>query len=300
VLIIDADAHVTEPPDVWTSRVASKDKDRVPHVVRADDGTEWWILDDVQIDRVGVSAAAGWPNFPLSYPPGLDDCLPGAYEAAARLKYMDEAGIWAQVLYPNVAGFGAQRFLKMKDADLQVQCVRAYNDFIHEWSSVDPRRLIPNISLPFWDVQQSVAEVERCLELGFRAILVTGEPQRFGFPILGDKHWDPLYSLAQDASVPLHFHVGGGKDIPFSQDELRAVRKEQYGVARANIVDTVDLSLRNAVQCADLLASGVLTRFPSLNFVSVESGIGWVPFMLETADYAYLYGTDAARKRSDN
>ena len=52
---------------------------------------------------------------------------------------MNEAGIWAQVLFPNVAGFGSQRFLKIEDDErLQLECVRAYNDFQHDWASVNP------------------------------------------------------------------------------------------------------------------------------------------------------------------
>jgi hypothetical protein len=97
-LIIDADSHITEPADVWTSRVASKDVEHVPHVVRDKEGRDVWVLNDVQIDTVGISAPAGWADFPASYPTGFDDVHPGSYSAAERIKYMDQAGIWAQVL----------------------------------------------------------------------------------------------------------------------------------------------------------------------------------------------------------
>jgi len=48
--------------------------------------------------------------------------------------------------------------------------------------------------------------------------------------------------------------------------------------------------LKNGLQVADLLTSGVLPRFPDLRFVSVESGIGWIPFVLEATDHGYLAG----------
>ncbi len=35
----------------------------------------------------------------------------------------------------------------------------------------------------------------------------------------------------------------------------------------------------------NLILSGLLDRFPALNFVSVESGVGWVPFLLEACEY---------------
>lgn len=296
-LIIDADSHITEPSDVWTSRVAAKDVESVPHVVRKD-GHDVWVLNDVQIDTVGVSAPAGWDDFPASYPPGFEDVHPGSYSAADRVKYMDEAGIWAQVLYPNVAGFGAQRFLAMKDERLQLECVRAYNDFQSEWVSAAPQRLIPNISLPYWDVNASVAEIERCAALGFKSILFTGEPQRFGLAPLGDRSWDPLYATAQDAGMPIHFHIGGGEDSTSQKAKIDAARREAHGVVGYITYAAVDLFLKNGIQCADLISSGVLERFPKLNFVSVESGTGWVPFVLEAADYTYLGALRAGRKRN--
>ena len=49
----------------------------------------------------------------------------------------------------------------------------------------------------------------------------------------------------------------------------------------------VDIFVRNGVQLNDLLMSGVLVRHPKIKFVSVESGIGWIPFVLEAMDYQF-------------
>ena len=51
--------------------------------------------------------------------------------------------------------------------------------------------------------------------------------------------------------------------------------------------DRVRGVLRNGNQLVDLLLSGVLARYPTIRFVSVESGIGWIPFVLEALDYQY-------------
>jgi predicted TIM-barrel fold metal-dependent hydrolase len=284
--IIDADAHVTEPPDVWASRVPSRYGDQIPRMVRNDAGQDVWMVDGAQMSTVGGTATAGWEDFPPNPPPRLADCHPGAYDANARLGYMDEVGIWAQVLYPNVAGFGNQQFLNMRDPEVKLLCVRAYNDFLHEWVSADARRLIPIVSLPFWNVKASVAEIERCAALGFRGILFTGEPQRFGLPTLGNSHWDPLWACAQDASLPIHFHVGSGddtNDLPTRSPERLASTGRDWTVAYS----AARLLLKNGIQCADLICSGVLVRFPKLKFVSVESGIGWIPTVLEQTDYMY-------------
>ncbi len=271
----------------------AKYRDDVPHVVR--NGTaETWVLGDQRLTPVGVTAPAGWPTFPPEYPQTYEDCHPGAYLADARLRYMDEAGIWAQVLYPNVAGFGSQNFLRLKDENLKLVCVQAYNDFLLEWSSADSNRLLPIVATPFWDVDATVREIERCIPLGARGILFTGEPQRFDLPIFGSSYWNPLWSIAQDSGLPIHFHIGSGGD---TLEASGPERFAEHGVAAAQAFMAVTLFMKNGVQCCDVITSGVLNRYPDLKFVSVESGIGWLPFMLEATDYSWLGAFRPGRER---
>ena len=207
----------------------SKYRDDVPHVVR-DGKAENWVLQGERLTPVGVTAPAGWPTFPPDYPPTYQDCHPGAYDAKARLEYMDEAGIWAQVLYPNVGGFGSQNFLKLDDDELKLLCVSAYNDFLLEWSSADTRRLLPVVATPFWDIDATVKELERCIEAGAWGILFTGEPQRYGLPVIGARHWDPLWDLARAARLPIHFHIGNAGS---TLEEASPQRYAEHGVAAA-------------------------------------------------------------------
>jgi uncharacterized protein len=293
-VIIDADSHLTEPADVWTSRVPAKYRDAVPRVVRQ--GTaDMWVLGDERLTPVGVTAPAGWPTFPPEYPQTYEDCHPGAYDVRARLRYMDEAGIWAQVLYPNVGGFGSQNFLKVDDDDLKLLCVSVYNDFLLEWASADARRLLPIVATPFWDIDATVKELQRCIPLGARGILFTGEPHRYGLPVIGSRHWDPLWDVARDAGLPIHFHIGNaGSTLEDSSPE----RYAEHGVPAAQSYTAVSLFMKNGVQCSDLITSGVLNRYPELKFVSVESGIGWLPFMLEATDYSWLGAFRPGRERT--
>jgi predicted TIM-barrel fold metal-dependent hydrolase len=295
-LIIDADSHVTEPRDVWTARVPSRYVADVPHVERLD-GMDTWVLQGKRLGLVGVTAPAGWPSFPPEFPPRFEDCHLGAYDAQARLGYMDEAGIWAQVLYPNVGGFGSENFLGMTDDALKLICVQAYNDFLHEWCSVGPGRLLPVLATPFWDIQATVDEVIRCAGLGARGILFTGEPQRYGLPVIGHPHWNPLWAVATETRMPIHFHIGNAGDLP---QLLTPERYEHHGIAATQAYGAVDLFLKNGVQCADLITSGMLARWPELKFVSVESGMGWLPFMLEAADYSWLGAFRPGRQRTSD
>jgi uncharacterized protein len=231
---------------------------------------------------VGLTATAGVGSFNKP-PKNYEEMHPGAYDAKARLKYMDQMGIWAMVMYPNVGGFGAQQFLKLGDPELMLTCVRIYNDFQSEWASADARRLLPITSIPFWDVAAAVKEVRRCAAMGHKGILFTGEPQYYGLPLIGEPHWNPLWEVAVELDLPLSFHIGSGD----MTEGLVKSRIAAYGKMAAFTELAVDIFLRNGLQLNDLLMSGVLARYPQIKFVSVESGIGWIPFMLEALDYQF-------------
>jgi predicted TIM-barrel fold metal-dependent hydrolase len=283
--VIDVDAHITEPADVWQDRVPARYRDAAPRLVRdPDTGKDTWIVGGgTPLVGVGHSAVAGWPEpFPAA-PRNMDEVPRAAWDPEARLDYMDSVGIWAQVMYPNVGGFGNQGFLSLGDTDLMLACVRAYNDWLTDWCSTDSSRLLPVTATPFWDVDACVEEIERCAALGHRGVLFTGEPQHFGLPYLGDHHWDRFYAAAQDAQLPISFHIGSGDfESGFTPDRIRA-----HGIAPTYAATSVTLFLDNGAQIVDLLLSGVLARFPELRFISVESGIGFLPFLLEAADYAF-------------
>ncbi len=281
--IIDVDTHVTEVADVWTSRVPARLRDAVPRVETDVAGKQWWWLGKNRLVPIGLTATAGHGDF--KHPPrGYNDMHPGAFDPAARLEYMDEMGIWAMVLYPNVGGFGAQEFLRLGDPELMLTCVQAYNDWQTEWASLAPERLLPITSIPFWDVAAAVREVRRGKALGHRGILFTGDPQSLGQPILGARHWDPLWEVAVELDLPVSFHIGSGN----MEGGLLREKIKGYGRMAAFAELSVGLFMDNGRQLCDLLMSGVLARYPAIKFVSVESGIGWVPFVLEALDYQFL------------
>jgi predicted TIM-barrel fold metal-dependent hydrolase len=285
--IIDVDTHVTEPPDLWTRRLPARLQDRAPRIVREPRlGWEVWTLGGgTSTVTVGHTAVAGWPQpFPAA-PRSFAEVPAAAHDPKARLAYMDEIGIWAMALYPNVGGFGNEAFLRMRDPELMLACVRAYNDFLIDWCAADPRRFIPICATPFWDPEASAREIERCAAAGHKGVLFTGEPQAYGQPVLAERHWDPLWAAAQACGLPVSFHIGSGSLAEeFTPDRIRA-----YGIGALNARTTVRLFLENGKQLADLLLSGVLARFPDLRVISVESGIGFIPFVLEAVDYAFSY-----------
>jgi predicted TIM-barrel fold metal-dependent hydrolase len=140
------------------------------------EGVDLWFIGDQPHMPAWASAGADWTGPLPTFPPTLDDTGVGAYDCRARLAVMDEMGIAAQVLYPNVAGFGAYHFRNLP-GQLALECVRAYNDFLLEWIAPDPRRFVPVASLPYWDVDASVAEIHRVAGLGYRAASSPAPPR---------------------------------------------------------------------------------------------------------------------------
>ena len=282
--VIDVDTHLTEPPDMWTARVPSSMHDVVPHIERID-GRDVWMADGERLGPPGFYSMAGFDGvLPVSIPKTYDE-IPGAmYDADARLAFLDGEGIQAQVLYPNVGGFGNGYFLRLGDPELVAQCVHAYNDFLTDWCSAAPDRLLAITALPFWDVDLAVGELHRCIELGHRAVNFCNQPQDYGQPPLAHPHWDPIWAAAQEAGVSVSFHVGGGS------------MGTQFGDVAGmgwmtNFAKVSSLIFLDNIRCvADLIFGGVCHRFPDLKLVSVESGVGWIPATLETFDWQWRNG----------
>lgn len=280
---IDVDTHITEPATVWTDRVASKWGDLIPHVVQRD-GRDIWCIGGQMVGGPGFTTAAGFDG---SYPEsrmGFHDIPRASYDAKERLAYMDAEGIWGAVLYPNVGGFGSGAFLKLKEPELMLECVRAYNDFLVEWCSEDPTRLVPVAAMPFWDVKECVKEVERAASIGHKSILACSEPQTFGEPRLADRHWDPFWAAVSETGLPVSFHIGAGDLSDLIADPCKMGPKASFARVSSTIF------MQNMGCIADVIFSGVCHRFPDLALVSVESGVGWLPSFLEAADWQWSNG----------
>jgi predicted TIM-barrel fold metal-dependent hydrolase len=293
IKVIDADTHLTEPHDLWVKRAPAAIRDRVPQVKMLN-GTRSWVIDGNQ--SIGTGAH---PNSSILKQGGkvrdldkflklqFEDVHAGSSNVQERLKVMDEAGIYAQIVYPNILGFGGQASAKV-DADLRLACVQIYNDAMAELQEESGQRLFPMALLPWWDVKEAVKETERCISMGLRGININSDPHMVkddnGQPIpdLGTEHWFPLWEVCEDKNLPVNFHIGasetaidwmGQQGWPSLPYDLRS------GISGAMIF------FNNGKVVSNLIYSGILDRFKGLKFVSVESGIGWVPFLMEALDY---------------
>ena len=283
VRVIDTDSHIIESPDLWTSRIASKFHDRIPKIdINPADDKPHWHIGDHWLMTPGFYAQAGFdqwvPNTPVDY----DDIQPGAWKADERLKVLDDYGIYAQVLYPNLIGFEAPHFMRMGD-ELSLLATRAYNDWLVEWASADPDRLIPIAAVPFWDVDESVKEMERAVEMGHRGILFANQYEMIGLPRFIDPHWDPIYEAAQALGISINFHVGFQASAEGSAGGMQAML-DNFDPRMAALGTSLGL-MSNATSVATLVTSGLCDRFPELSFVSVESGFGYITYLMEVLDW---------------
>lgn len=282
--VIDTDTHIVEPYDLWTSRISvQKYGEKVPQV-KFDPvaGEDFWYFNGEPMGPAAGTAMAGWHECPPKHPMTWKDVAPFTSDAHERLKKMDEYGIYAQVLYPNVAGFGAGRYLGLEDPKLMLLCVQAYNDWLAEWASADKKRLLPQMALPFWDLELSIKEMERAAKIGHKGVIMGGEPDFFGQPKLTDPYWDPLWASAQDMGLPINFHIASGDMSNFH------MHHESCGEHAAFSALAVLFTMQNIRTLSQLITGGICHRFPKLNFVSVESGVGWLPFALEMLDWMWL------------
>lgn len=309
IKIVSVDDHLVEPPDLWTSRLPNHCLEEGPRVERmpalavpvfTDEGTErdvlnvgpgdahvWcdvWCFEGARypLHRNAASKAFA-PEDVLSLPTTYDEIGSGCYEWSPRLDDMDLAGVEASLTFPNLfVSFCGQRFINAKDKNLALKCVQAYNDFLfEEWSEPSGGRLVGSIILPLWDVEASIAELERNVDRDCRSICFSEIPARLGLPSMYAQNWNALFAACEEAEVVVSVHVGSSSSVPTTPGAPASV-------APINFFGNTSLSLTN------WLMSGTLARFPDLKVAFSEGQAGWAPYLISRLD-AEWHGRKANR-----
>ncbi len=285
IKVIDVDTHVSEWYDLWTSRAPASLKDRVPRFVTRDGVSRWIIEDDVFLAPAGANSAVMKDGSKINGMKFIESELPdvheGAHDVKARLRYMDEAGLHAQIAYPNVLGFGGQKAMQV-DQSLREVSIEIFNDAMAEMQAESGNRILPMALLPWWDVKKAVAEAERCQTMGLHGVNINPDPHTHGYPSLGHESWNPLWEVCTGLDLPVNFHIGSS-DVAMSwyADASWPERTPDEQLALGGVM----LFIGNLRVMANILMSKMLERYPTLKIVSVESGAGWVPYLLEALSY---------------
>jgi predicted TIM-barrel fold metal-dependent hydrolase len=148
--------------------------------------------------------------------------------------------------------------------------------------------------MPWWNIGDCVKEIERTAAHGLRGIVMCSDPDSIGMPDLSDDAWTPFWEICDDRRIPVNFHIAASQT---SFNMFGRASWPSMGPARRLALGSTSLFMENARVLGNLIFSGLLERFPNVKIVSVESGIGWIPFLLEALDYEWEE-TDSQAERA--
>lgn len=280
--LISVDDHVQEPPDLWTSRL-SKEKwgDRIPHLERTTDGGERWTMDGPALLGGHAARAGAFMPDRTRDPRAWAQVPRAAYEPSERLKAMDAAGVDYSVLYPTVAGVAGQTFGRLEDPELELACVRAYNDWLLEEWAGSSERFIPQCIVPLWPVASAVAEIKRAVGLGHRGVVFPSVPHELrALPHVAEADYDPVWAVCEELEVPLCLHAGASPG-------LQNVAPEGLSPVLAEALDAVHKPVSSVYVLNLFLLSRILLRHPKLRLVLAESSLSWAMLDLEWTDHQF-------------
>jgi predicted TIM-barrel fold metal-dependent hydrolase len=286
MFIVDSDSHWSEPPDLFTKRAPAAFKERVPRVEDVD-GEPMWVFDGHVAGRYGAAGVIGRDGRKETahralFEWGHDEVHVGAHDPKVRLEVLDECGIDAQIIFPSTIGLGGQDLGLVDDPALCRLAIEIYNDGMAEIQAESNNRLLPLPLMPAWDIDTCIAEAMRVAALGARGVNMTSDPQDLGAPDLANRAWDPFWEVCAGLRLPVHFHIGASVT---GMTFFGKYPWESHADNTKLAIGGTLLFIGNARVVTNLILSGMFDRHPDLKMVSVESGVGWIPFILETLDY---------------
>jgi predicted TIM-barrel fold metal-dependent hydrolase len=285
-LIFSVDDHVCEAADTFVSRVGARFAEAAPRVVSDGRGEKAWLVDGELRRWTGGDSIAGRQiddMHDLLRSLWFDNMRPGTYDSHARIRDMDLDGVYASVTFPSMVwGFCGQKIWGLKDADLALACVRAYNDWVfEEWAGPYPERIIP-ASVPYLpDPVQGAEEVRRNAARGFKAVHFSENPERLGLPSIHTRHWDPFMQACEETGTTVNLHLGSSSARPSASSDTPVA------------VTSLLWPAQTMGAAADWVYSKIAARFPRLKFVMSEGGIGWVPMLRERMERGHRMRGDA-------
>jgi predicted TIM-barrel fold metal-dependent hydrolase len=275
--MISSDDHLDLgylPADLWTSRMAAALGERAPHIEERG-GDALWLCDG--------KVWGGWRGRPRPdgrpKPPGpvitaldrggLEESERRPAIPALRLADMDRDGVEAHVMYGPVFS------IKTEAPDLRAQCYRVYNDWLAEFCAAAPERLIGVPMLPEMP-DAALSELERLAAKGWcRQVNLQIANVR---PGLDDRSWEPLWRLLEETRLILSFHVT--VFAPRPGDPAAGTPAGGFAATKSFIEQFLE-------PFVDLFAWGILERHPELRIVMAESGLGWLPWVVQELDYRH-------------
>ena len=270
-----ADGHVQEPNSFLSDRIDKKYHDRLPGVImvppKKDAGTD---KPDMYQKTEGFRPAKILWTQPLE---GTDKIRnSGGRDPDTRIEELALDGCDAEIMFPNKG----LTMWATPDTEFSHAMCRAYNEWVWEDYGDYNEQLAPMAAIAPGALDLAIEEIQRVAKLGFKGLSLPCKPV-WGPPNVDDpnynlKEFELLWDCIEDVDLPITFHVSTGRDPRTSRSNGGAV-----------INYAIHSLMPTAEPIANICASGVAERHPSLRFGAIEAGIGWVPFLLEAMDEAY-------------
>jgi predicted TIM-barrel fold metal-dependent hydrolase len=223
----------------------------------------------------------------------------GAFISRDRPKAIDYLGFASQLVFTTfcLGNFGLDQ---SEDVELCYAAAQAHNRMMTDFCKVD-RRLLATGYAPLEDFARAEAAAKEALKLGCKALLVPSRPPKHHSP--SHVGLDPVWAIAQEAGVPILFHVGGEEklDLVYKENGLPPVKDFHGGDDNFTSVSYMPIPNSAMQTLATLIFDGVLDRFPRLKWGAIELGASWVPGWMRAMDsaaHAFIKNEERLQKLS--
>ena len=187
-----------------------------------------------------------------------------------RLKDLAYDSISAEVLYPTLGNTSWVR----GDPELDEACCRVYNDWMIEFCSAAPHRYWGLAMIALWDIDKAVDELTRCRNAGLRGSVIGLSPAED--LLYGSEHYERFWAASADLGMPVNMHIGSGPGrLGFSPQKRSGLMPDGAAGHKWDCMKAI----------GNMIAAGVLDRYPRLSVVFAEAGVGWIPFFAQEFDY---------------
>ena len=285
--VIDADGHVLEPADMYTTYIDPRFRDRALRIACDEKGHENLIIDNKPYQsttmRGNLGAIGGIGMDPkLLYTRGAvtyaEGSPLGGYDPTARLKVMDEEGIDIALLYPTLGIFweGA-----VQDAQLATAYTRAYNRWIVEFCHENPKRLYPIAHISLLDPDGAIEETLRARKEGCIGVYLSPDLAARRDKRLDDPSFEHFWETVQDLQMPIAFHVVVREEQTFHEWTRRLDgRPGPLGLFGHSF-----LGIDVMTAFTSMLTLGMFEKYPRLKCAVLEAGASWIGAWLDRMDY---------------
>jgi uncharacterized protein len=208
----------------------------------------------------------------------------GSFRPEDRPRALDDLGFASQLIFTTWC-LGNFDLDQSGDVGLCYAVAQAHNRMMSAFCSVD-RRFLGTAYVPLVSFEAALATASEAIKLGLKALLI---PSRCP-PGISPSHvgFEPLWSLAQEARLPILFHVGGEEKLQADYFNNGLPRVKDFHGGEENFTSLSFMPIPHSVQItlAALIIDGVLDRHPQLKFGAIELGASWVPSWMRFMDSA--------------